>query len=111
VVTYFYPDVSKSPSPGNPYAGYTLAKTSLPLIDKSIPRHVAIAVDMVTPSGTAVARCGGRETSTVPSSGLTIPRGIVAPATVTLGYQFVTSGVSAPPWSLSYDNMLFRVAP
>ncbi len=106
-VQEYYPDAASSPLPGNQDPRFPLA-TASPFAQASPACHITLDVDALTPAAKATATCG-KAVSTTTSVTNTAPAGFAGPAKVSLG--FVNPDVPAPPWSINYDNMVFRALP
>lgn len=104
-VTNYYPDVSRSPDPGNQYPGYLLGSFSGPWLIGGTRCHVRYSVDMVTPAASAEATCGSQKVTTQAGTDVA-PAGFASNETLLgLGYQ-QSVATSVPAWSLTFDNVL-----
>jgi hypothetical protein len=107
-IVFYYPDAAKSPT-GAPYPAYDVVDSEgVPWLPAGVPCHVAITGDVSIPSASAVATCGGVTTPLTPH-GTSPPAGIVAPASIILGYG--NSGATSTGGVATYGHMTFTATP
>lgn len=104
----YFPDAAQSPQPGNSFIGYTLGNAT-PFAHPSPACHITWHVDSFTPSASTTSNCDGVVSTTINSVGSKPVHGFLG--TATLYFGFANPGVTAPAWSVDYDNMVFRAAP
>lgn len=108
----YYPNATLSPMPGNQFPAYHLGaiypSDGIVWIPANTKCHIEVRVDTTAPSGTATAACGGGAPVALTAKDEMPPRGISAPAALSVGYSHSAGDPPVPEWSLDYENLVFQ---